>query len=447
MDKPTSGSIRIVLFVLSILTCVPAPARDQLRPLSNVQVDLSIAQAGRAIGEATAQNLDEDALASFRGTRDELFRKSLELRDNSINPFVNAIPDETYIVNGVPTFSFGATGALLKLDEEGVFRVKCSGTMVGCETFLTARHCVESSLDAGDYRVFLQAEGLLSVAGFLPKHDDYAPPIADLQLVRLDKAISAVVPARINENQNVTPSIVGTIVGFGYTSANANDHGLKRFGSVATHACLNSNGSLGSYNRNAFICWLFDKKKETTCNFDSGGPLFPGILDSDGTLAGVTSRGDISCLTDSEYVDVNVRYFAPWLKQNGGSDVGRMDCSDMNYRQAGSFESLADSNKMLQTGSPYDYDPIDIPANTTEVRVALNAEDRQENDLDLRVVVNRVDGSTREQCNLTDPSNFASCIFEPGTRDSSIVVYVAQKGTGSGKYQLLVSMLTGADRR
>ena len=44
------------------------------------------------------------------------------------------------VVNGVPTQSRPTTGALLLTDGTGSYALACSGTLIGCRTFLTAAH-------------------------------------------------------------------------------------------------------------------------------------------------------------------------------------------------------------------------------------------------------------------------------------------------------------------
>ncbi len=67
------------------------------------------------------------------------------------------------IVNGLNSHSFATTGALMKSSGGPIDANNagswCSGTLIGCQTFLTAAHCVFDDLDPSHYWVFLQHAG------------------------------------------------------------------------------------------------------------------------------------------------------------------------------------------------------------------------------------------------------------------------------------------------
>ena len=54
---------------------------------------------------------------------------------------------ERRIVNGIATFRFEAAGALLRGGDPKTAKAWCSGTLVGCDRFLTAAHCVADEPD------------------------------------------------------------------------------------------------------------------------------------------------------------------------------------------------------------------------------------------------------------------------------------------------------------
>src|SRR5689334_12468817 len=79
------------------------------------------------------------------------------------------------IVNGNFTQAYPSVGALLTPSGPSVASTLCSGTLIGCQTFLTAAHCVCDSNgmncqagiaapDPNDYVVFLQNVGFVAVA-------------------------------------------------------------------------------------------------------------------------------------------------------------------------------------------------------------------------------------------------------------------------------------------
>src|SRR5262245_55957689 len=80
------------------------------------------------------------------------------------------------IVNGVLSWNYPTTGALLDGGNFDTATLLCSGTLIGCQTFLTAGHCVDGFLDPGTYSVFLQHAGLFHVAS-VSLHPDYGFPV------------------------------------------------------------------------------------------------------------------------------------------------------------------------------------------------------------------------------------------------------------------------------
>ena len=80
------------------------------------------------------------------------------------------------IVNGLNTHGYPTAGALLysgggaiNSDNAGSW---CSGTLIGCETFLTAAHCVVDDPTAANYWVYLQHSGI-SVVSSIEIHSTY----------------------------------------------------------------------------------------------------------------------------------------------------------------------------------------------------------------------------------------------------------------------------------
>ena len=77
--------------------------------------------------------------------------------------------DDPRIVNGLTTHGFPTTGALMYPSGGGAINENnagswCTGTLIGCQTFLTAAHCVEDDSHPSRYWVFLQHGGIRSVA-------------------------------------------------------------------------------------------------------------------------------------------------------------------------------------------------------------------------------------------------------------------------------------------
>jgi hypothetical protein len=432
----TTYRSRYVLPVsLVVFACISDPllSQERLRPVAAIQRDASIAAAERAIDEATLPR-DREMVAGIRERIDDLLAESDSLGAVDYDPLDNNPPRRAFIVNGTSTFAFGAVGALLVGTDAGDAAIKCSGTMIGCETFLTARHCVEGNSNNGNYHIYLQAEGIFGVADILPPHPDYSQPFADLQLLKLSRPITAVLPAGINTAIGVLADTPGTIIGFGYTGFLKNNHGIKRGGPIVTDAC--HAGDEG------FICWLYDYMLSTTCNVDSGGPLFLSPSNANATVVGVNASADASCLADVQSIEVDVRHFSEWILQQGGADIGQPGCTPRGSGPVKAEEVLA-VDGFVSAGHPKNFE-VTIPDEALEVRIALNAEDRQENNLDLSVVVESTIAGSEKTCNQTGSGNFAFCAFDLQESDSIVQITVSQNEnmTGTGHYQMLVTLFS-----
>lgn len=59
------------------------------------------------------------------------------------------------IVNGVLTAQYPSVGILMDSSNPNLATLLCSGTLIGCQTFLTAGHCVAPDHNPQHYSVFL----------------------------------------------------------------------------------------------------------------------------------------------------------------------------------------------------------------------------------------------------------------------------------------------------
>ena len=75
--------------------------------------------------------------------------------------------------------------------------ILCSGTLIGCQTFLTAGHCVADDLNPAHYTVFLQHAGFFSVTS-IALHPDFDFPVGDVAVLSLGAAINGIRPTPIN---------------------------------------------------------------------------------------------------------------------------------------------------------------------------------------------------------------------------------------------------------
>lgn len=423
----------ILQVAVALVACTPdlLLSQERLRSVAQVQLDATLAAAEQSINEASLPQ-DREVLADIRRRLDELRANPNALNAFDHDPFTNKAPREAYIVNGTSTFAFGAVGALLVGSDPGDAAIECSGTMIGCETFLTARHCVEDDPGNDNYHVYLQAEGIIGVSSILPPHPEYSQPFADLQLMTLSQPITAVSPADINTAASILADTSGTIIGFGHTGLLKNDHGIKRGGAITTDVCDAAN--------DGFICWLYDNILSTTCNIDSGGPLFLSPSDVDATVVGVNASADASCRDDAQSIEVDVRHFSDWILQQGGADVGQSSCTPAG-RASTEVKKVLVAEGAVATGTPKHFE-VPIPDGALEVRIALNAEDRQENNLDLHAAVSSLIAGSEKTCSQTGSGNFAYCKFDLQESDSGLRITVSQNASGTGHYQMMVTMFS-----
>ncbi|MCZ6568935.1 MAG: trypsin-like serine protease [Deltaproteobacteria bacterium] len=224
-------------------------------------------------------------------------------------------PDGARIVNGLSTHDLPTVAVLLSdfLGEAEFAIGFCSGTLIGCQTVLTAAHCVDGATASNSF-VFLQNVGTVSVSS-ITIHPSYMGanfPIADVAVLKLGSLVTGVDPTEINQidPSSVIPGASGTIAGYGITLGSQNDFGLKRFGRIKTANC---NGSIPAGAGNTeVICWDYETPvgspgdDSNTCNGDSGGPLFMD-LGAGNVVAGTTSGGFVDdCDTDDHSYNVNV---------------------------------------------------------------------------------------------------------------------------------------------
>ena len=198
------------------------------------------------------------------------------------------------IVGGARTQAHPAVGALVAYDASRGGASFCSGTLIDARWVVTAAHCLEAM---NQYRtqgfdlvvvfgddIFTEAGNIDAVyASSWTLHPDYGgeavlPPVADVGVVRLDRAARDVEALPMNTDAPSSRWLDAdlTLVGWGLTSDDANDAGRKRAVDVP----------VDSYDGDFVYVW---SPGTNVCQGDSGGPAL--LPDEDGALvlAGIHS--------------------------------------------------------------------------------------------------------------------------------------------------------------
>jgi hypothetical protein len=336
------------------------------------------------------------------------------------------------IVNGEMTTGFPTAGVLVA----GGTTV-CSGTLIGCDRFLTAAHCVcngEGSDCAGSttgagLQVYLQHAGFVPVLGGRV-HADYSFPDNDVAVLRLSRPVTSLEPTPIASAALALGS-AATIVGYGRSGGGANDLGIKQTGGVTTGACPPEASGPGH------VCWEFAGVGSNTCNGDSGGPLF---VERGGAIevAGITSGGtQEDCLAGDWSYDTDVFAFRDFiLDAVGETDTGGPACGEL---------AAVGADGAITSGLQGALDPgeratleVVVPPGTAELRLAMNATNGAA--VDLFAAIGASPTTIANDCAAAGPSSYGACRIDG---PASGTWQVAVDAASGGRYQLTAVVLGG----
>lgn len=346
------------------------------------------------------------------------------------------------IANGVYTSDFPSVGVLLTGSAVNNAQLTCSGTLIGCHTFLTAAHCVCDSNgpacqpgqpfqpNAGKFFVFLQHAGFFAVSNIAVR-SDFAFPAGDVAVLTLAAPVTGVRPSPIETSAVPAAGTAATLVGYGREGSGLYEYGLKRRGDVALSPCTHGVSDATS------VCWTYTNPlgapgtDSDTCNGDSGGPLFVD-RGCGPVVAGITSGGSSSeCIPTDDSYDANVFHYHDYIQATGGADVGAPSCGAMPQAgEAGTVVSGADG--ALDASTTDATFVVPVAAGAAALRVGLNSTSNGDFDLYVRFGAPPV-GSTFD-CKDDRTSPFGFCeLSSPAAGDWYVTVH---RYAGSGAFQM-----------
>ncbi|MCC6765351.1 MAG: trypsin-like serine protease [Deltaproteobacteria bacterium] len=348
-------------------------------------------------------------------------------------------PATPRIVNGVLSADHPSVGALLRGSTPNDAGTWCSGTLIGCSTFLTAGHCVEGR-SPSELFVYLPHAGIFPVAS-IAQHPGYDFPAADVAVVKLATPVEGVAPTAIETSSAPPFGTPGTIVGYGRAGDPLYDYGLKRAGSVVTASCttIPAPGS-----NSTSVCWDFTEPKgapgtdSNTCNADSGGPLFVD-LGGGARVAGITSGGSSSsCQPMDHSYDANVFTYRAFIQTEGGADLANTRCG--GGPQIGEPGALALAFDGSVSGAvPDATHAFTVGNGTTTLSVAMNAVDDGVGDFDLYVKAGSPPTTSDFDCARAGPNQYGVCtIASPVPGPWYVLVH---RYAGAGTYQVTATQL------
>lgn len=357
------------------------------------------------------------------------------------------------IANGNPVFGYPASVALLRASDEAVF---CSGVLIGCETVLTAAHCVCETIGAhcqaggsdvqpaNDILVASQNAPLTSVASVhVPAGYQGAGIADDIAVLKLSAPLSGITPMTLNDSVSVPFGTPGRIVGYGFSDETLSDNGIQRSGAVQTAACG------GSIADSGFLCWTFPGtaaggapgSAANSCPGDSGGPL---LIDfgSGPRVAGVSSGGLAACQEQGLSFAADVTASYAYIQAIAGSDLGAESCGPL--AQAGdSATRIIPQSGQLGAGADEALLSFVVPEGIELLRVVLHGTQQNGNNFDLQVRFASAPTASEFDCQSSRPGTFEAC--EISHPPAGIWHAKATRSDGGGTYHLIATLFGDGD--
>jgi len=353
------------------------------------------------------------------------------------------------IVNGLETQAYPTTGALLHHAGGPITSANaaawCTGTLIGCHTFLTAAHCA-GDLVANHYWVYLQHGGIYAVSAVTPNPAYDGSSGNDVAIVTLASDVTGIAPTPINTTHDLAAlgtGYAGIVAGFGQTSSTGHDYGIKRYGAVTTADC--NTVATGGEGNDRLVCWDFTNPlgapgtDSNTCNGDSGGPLFIDF-GTGSEVVGVTSAGaSVTCLPTDHSWDANVYFNSAFIQSHLAGD-STSACGSVLPVTDPSATVLADSGTLsiANTEDTYTVTITGVPA---LARFTANAKDNGSFHTAFYVKQGAGPASAASyDCKSDGGAVYAGCEFaNPVAGPWSVTV---SRLAGTGNYQLTTTLVS-----
>lgn len=364
----------------------------------------------------------------------------------SVSAHAARIETHPSIVNGVFTSQQPTVAAVLKGTTAETATQFCTATLIGCQTILTAAHCVCDTDGVGcqpgggheplpgRYFVFLQHAGLFNVDR-VAVSPDYKGDVGDIAVLHLSTPVTGIAPTPINRTGTPPHGMAGTLVGFGRQGGSVSDYGLKRAGAITVGACPATVSNATS------VCWDFNAPagepgtNSNTCHGDSGGPMFVDY-GCGPVVSGVTTDGtNPDCTIGDHSWDVNVYAFRDFIDAAAQGDIGQEACG--TGAQVGDANvTVVDHNDSLSVNLPSVTTVIDVPSDTGELRVTMNAVDGPSvfENFDLYVRAGALPTTTEYDCRANGSNQFGACVIPNPAAGAWYAI--VRRVSGSGTYQL-----------
>jgi secreted trypsin-like serine protease len=368
------------------------------------------------------------------------------------------------IVNGESEFGEPTSAALLQGLVPTTALVVCTATLIGCDTAISAGHCfnVNPTLRKTlffQHAGFYEIESAVRQPAYANCYDQGGGICNDLSITRqedisvikLTTPVTGITPSTINTTATPGPTTPGRIVGFGRDpltepSSFYQNPGIKRSGSMTLAACQDP--TLSPYD---ILCWDPFGEDSSTCNIDSGGPLFVdqgGVRIVAGLTKGALNQGPEPCEPPVEAFDTNVYRHHTWIAQAaaqlGAIDLSVKNCGVLPQVAEDAAAGVCDADDWFEGEAPracgfqgelsvsllQQLHSFQVPDLTQRLRVMLNGISRTTNPVDVSFYVRRGSPPTTSvyDCAGVATGNFASCEFSQPQAGTWYVLAVRVSG-------------------